>query len=394
MASYLPFYFSSIFFRAPSCTPTLKTTPNPDGKYRVWGGLNFGLSFAWTIAWVSSRELRNTGAGGRRKSIDFCRGDGLKTAGRTDGQGFLNDFSGGESFWNPVLHIQWKNMSKNMAPRLLGSSEMALQKCSVNFSARILGWIFWCEFLAVSFSRVNFKGALLIGKKTGPKKSAPELGAKHFISQNSTPNSVSWGAKSPLRKLAPDWVCLVLKHLGSRFVHICVHICALCVGGGGGHSFISAWLLIWTTLVFTSREIMPVHSVSENSRKDWRSSMACSIPDLVILVSCPSLSAQRLKKQSRLQIFNLARKLQSRLKISISTFRIPHRNKRVWWVARLKFSISLENFVRALPRKFVFLGFRREESGMSREFMRGCPGPLGVFKTFVQKKSPCAFFVP
>ena len=24
--------------------------------------------------------------------------------------------------------------------------------------------------------------------------------------------------------------------------------------------------------------------------------------------------------------------------------------------------------VRALPRKFVFLGFRREESGMSREF--------------------------
>ena len=37
-------------------------------------------------------------------------------------------------------------------------SEMALQKCNVNFSARILGWIFWCEFWAVNFLRVNFWG--------------------------------------------------------------------------------------------------------------------------------------------------------------------------------------------------------------------------------------------
>ena len=43
--------------------------------------------------------------------------------------------------------------------------------------------------------------------------------------------------------------------------------------------------------------------------------------------------------------------------------------------------------LRALPRKFVFLGFRKEESGMSREFCRDVQDPcMGVFKTFVQKK--------
>ena len=40
--------------------------------------------------------------------------------------------------------------------------------------------------------------------------------------------------------------------------------------------------------------------------------------------------------------------------------------------------------VRALPRKFVFLGFRRDESGMSREFCRDVPDPW-VFEKFVQK---------
>ena len=39
--------------------------------------------------------------------------------------------------------------------------------------------------------------------------------------------------------------------------------------------------------------------------------------------------------------------------------------------------------LRALPRKFVFLGFHREEPGMSLEF---CRDPLGVFKKFVLKK--------
>ena len=45
--------------------------------------------------------------------------------------------------------------------------------------------------------------------------------------------------------------------------------------------------------------------------------------------------------------------------------------------------------VRALPRKFVFLGFRKEESGMSQEFRRGVPDPGGVQK--VRAKSSCTF---
>ena len=49
--------------------------------------------------------------------------------------------------------------------------------------------------------------------------------------------------------------------------------------------------------------------------------------------------------------------------------------------------------VRALPRKFVFLGFRREESGMSREFCRDVPDPWGCSKSLC-KKSSGAFFVP
>ena len=39
----------------------------------------------------------------------------------------------------------------------------------------------------------------------------------------------------------------------------------------------------------------------------------------------------------------------------------------------------------ALPRKFVFLGFRREESGMSREFCRDVRTPGGVQKVCAQK---------
>ena len=49
--------------------------------------------------------------------------------------------------------------------------------------------------------------------------------------------------------------------------------------------------------------------------------------------------------------------------------------------------------VRALPRKFVFLGFRREESGMSRDFRRDVPDPWRCSKSSC-KKSSCAFFVP
>ena len=49
--------------------------------------------------------------------------------------------------------------------------------------------------------------------------------------------------------------------------------------------------------------------------------------------------------------------------------------------------------LRARPRKFVFLGFRREESGMSREFCRDVPDPWGCSKSLC-KKTSCAFFVP
>ena len=41
--------------------------------------------------------------------------------------------------------------------------------------------------------------------------------------------------------------------------------------------------------------------------------------------------------------------------------------------------------VRALPWKFVFLGFRREESGMSREFCRDVPDPWGCSKSLCKK---------
>ena len=37
--------------------------------------------------------------------------------------------------------------------------------------------------------------------------------------------------------------------------------------------------------------------------------------------------------------------------------------------------------VRALPRKFVFLGFRREEPGMSRDFCPDVPDPCGCSKS-------------
>ena len=41
--------------------------------------------------------------------------------------------------------------------------------------------------------------------------------------------------------------------------------------------------------------------------------------------------------------------------------------------------------LRARPRNFVFLGFRREESGMSREFCRDVPDPGGVQKLRAKK---------
>ena len=57
--------------------------------------------------------------------------------------------------------------------------------------------------------------------------------------------------------------------------------------------------------------------------------------------SWKSLMAQRLKNFNRV---NLAWKFQSRLKISIPEAQNSPRKIGVWWVARLKFSISLEHF--------------------------------------------------
>ena len=48
----------------------------------------------------------------------------------------------------------------------------------------------------------------------------------------------------------------------------------------------------------------------------------------------------------------------------------------------------------ALPRKFVFLGLRREESGMSREFCRDVPDPWGFSKSLCKKKFVRIFAFP
>ena len=49
--------------------------------------------------------------------------------------------------------------------------------------------------------------------------------------------------------------------------------------------------------------------------------------------------------------------------------------------------------LRARPRNFVCLGFRREESGMSQEFCRDVPDPWRCSKSLC-KKTSCASFVP
>ena len=50
---------------------------------------------------------------------------------------------------------------------------------------------------------------------------------------------------------------------------------------------------------------------------------------------------------------------------------------------------------RALPRKFVFLGFRREESGMSRPgILLGCPGTPGGVQKVCGKQVRAHFSLP
>ena len=57
-------------------------------------------------------------------------------------------------------------------------SQVALQRCNVNFLARFLGWILEGEFWEVNFSTVNFSGGLFSWKKIGPKNSTQEFGSK------------------------------------------------------------------------------------------------------------------------------------------------------------------------------------------------------------------------
>ena len=83
-------------------------------------------------------------------------------------------------------------------------------------------------------------------------------------------------------------------------------------------------------------------SCSENTPELSESSEnGLSTPRALFLKLAWSLRARILKETISLECFflNLASKLQSRLKISISIFRIRH--KRPWWVARLN---SLEIF--------------------------------------------------
>ena len=65
-------------------------------------------------------------------------------------------------------------------------SKMARQKCNVNCSARILGWIFWCEFWAVNFLRVNFWGGSFYGKHRA-KKFDPRIRPQNSGLKNSHP---------------------------------------------------------------------------------------------------------------------------------------------------------------------------------------------------------------
>ena len=85
-------------------------------------------------------------------------------------------------------------------------SQTALQRCNVNFLARLLEGEFW----EVNFLRVNFSGGLFCWKKE-PKNSTPKFGRPKFVSQNSALNSGSRGAKSPVRKFVPNHLSIKLE---------------------------------------------------------------------------------------------------------------------------------------------------------------------------------------
>ena len=79
--------------------------------------------------------------------------------------------------------------------------------------------------------------------------------------------------------------------------------------------------------------------------KLWKSVKKCENYETILPFSCCPLVSliYAWNFQSRLEIFNLDCNFQSRLKISIPTLMIPHK-KGPCCVARLKLSISIENF--------------------------------------------------
>ena len=58
-------------FPFPETQTMVWVSPCPN-KYRVRRGLGFGLSFAWTMVWVSSREVRNPGVGVDPWALSKC----------------------------------------------------------------------------------------------------------------------------------------------------------------------------------------------------------------------------------------------------------------------------------------------------------------------------------
>ena len=86
-------------------------------------------------------------------------------------------------------------------------SQMALQRCNVNFLARFLVEFWKGEFLEGEF----FRGPLLLEKtvsKIRPKNSGPKFGRPKFVSQNSALDSDSGGAKSPVQTFVPETLAI------------------------------------------------------------------------------------------------------------------------------------------------------------------------------------------
>ena len=91
-------------------------------------------------------------------------------------------------------------------------SQMALQRSNVNLFLSISRLNFGRWIWEVNFSKVIFQGASFAGKKSQQfrhKNSGTKFGCPKFISKNSTLNSGSGGAKSPVQTLVPKGLVIV-----------------------------------------------------------------------------------------------------------------------------------------------------------------------------------------